>query len=78
MPPEDRRWIAVNPLADPTPLRLETPVGILTAEEWSLGRIEWRAPEGAQQTIVIEALEAPKGLAAPEGVEVTVLLPSGA
>jgi hypothetical protein len=68
--PAQRCWIAVNPLDSVTPLRLETPLGVVTADEWGMGRIEWRAPEGEAQVVVIDALHRPVGLQVPEGIEV--------
>jgi hypothetical protein len=63
-------WIAVNPLDEPTPLRLETPRGVVTAERWGLGRLEWRAPSDGEQEVLVETLEEPVGLVAPPGVVV--------
>ncbi|MBI3972364.1 MAG: hypothetical protein HY332_13880 [Chloroflexi bacterium] len=73
--PAQHAWIAVNPDDRPTPLRLETPAGILTAERWGLGRIEWRAPQGDSSGLVIlvDTLEAPRGLRAPEGARVELV-----
>jgi hypothetical protein len=68
--PAQRCWIAVNPLDDATVLRLETPLGVVTADEWGMGRIEWRAPQGKAQVVVIDAMHKPAGLRVPEGVEV--------
>jgi hypothetical protein len=65
--PSQRCWIAANPEHSPTPLRLETPLGAITAEAWGLGRIEWRAPEGGEQVVIVEGLREPVGLHVPEG-----------
>ncbi|NIV35810.1 MAG: hypothetical protein GWN58_42095, partial [Anaerolineae bacterium] len=54
--PKHRTWIAVNPEDRPTPLRLQTPLGELSVDELGLGRIEWQAPVGGEQKIVIDAL----------------------
>jgi hypothetical protein len=66
--PAARAWIAVNPQDSPTALRLETPLGTVTAARWGAGRIEWRAPEGGAQTLVLDTLEEPSDLRAPAGV----------
>lgn len=68
--PERRIWIAVNPEDRPTPLRLQTPAGELSAAEWGLGRIEWQAPASGEQKIVLDTLAEPVGLVAPEGVAI--------
>jgi hypothetical protein len=68
--PARRGWIAVNPWERPTRLRLETAAGVVEAERWGLGRLEWRAPAGRPQTLLVEAVTAPVGLRAPPGVEV--------
>lgn len=68
--PEARQWVAVNPLGTPTPLRLETPCGVATAEVWGLGRIAWRAPADGSQELVVDAAALPKGLRVPRGVAV--------
>jgi hypothetical protein len=65
-----RGWIAVNPEDLPTPLRLETPCGEVTAEEWGMGRLEWRAPVGGVETLVVDTLKEPVNLQVPEGVTV--------
>jgi hypothetical protein len=72
--PATRFWAAVNPLGQTTPLRLETPVGVVTAESWGLGRLEWRSPVGGRQELIVEALEKPIGLRAPAGVTVSTRL----
>jgi len=41
----ERVWVAVNSEEWPTPLRLETPAGVLSAERWGTGRIEWHVAE---------------------------------
>jgi hypothetical protein len=66
--PAQRAWIAINPEDRLTPLRLETPCGVITAEAWGLGRLEWHAPVGEEQMLIIDALKEPVGLQAPEGV----------
>jgi hypothetical protein len=68
--PERRTWIAVNPLDRPTPALLETPCGTVSAESWGLGRLEWRAPIGGSQELIVETLDEPVGLRVPEGVTV--------
>jgi hypothetical protein len=68
--PAERTWAAVNPEDRPTPLRLETPCGVITAKEWGLGRLEWRAPLGAEQTVIVDALSEPVELKVPAGVDV--------
>jgi hypothetical protein len=68
--PAARAWVAVNPQDRPTPLRLETPLGTVTAARWGVGRVEWRAPEGGAQTLVLDTLVEPAGLRVPEGVRV--------
>jgi hypothetical protein len=73
--PAERAWIAVNPQDAPTALRLETPLGVVTAARWGAGRIEWRAPEGGEQTLVLDTLEEPSDLRVPAGVR---LVRSGA
>jgi hypothetical protein len=54
-------WAIVNPLDQPTRLRLETPRGTLSAESWGVGRIEWRGGE-----VVVDCLEQPVGLRVEE------------
>lgn len=68
--PSERAWTAVNPQDQPTPLRLETPCGVITAEQWNMGRLVWRAPVAGGQELIIDALTAPIGLQVPEGVTV--------
>jgi hypothetical protein len=68
--PTARAWIAVNPTDRPTPLKLETPAGVVTAERWGLGRLEWRAPEGGGQELVVDAPRLPDGLRVPPGLPV--------
>jgi hypothetical protein len=43
---------------------------VITASEWGLGRIEWRAPEGGEQTLHLSGLEKPQNLSIPDGVRV--------
>jgi hypothetical protein len=68
--PTRRAWIAVVPQDSPTPLRLETPAGVVAIEECRMGRIEWRAPHGEPGTLIIEAMNRPVGLQVPDGVAV--------
>jgi hypothetical protein len=68
--PAQRAWIAVNPGNQPTPLRLETPYGTVTAERWGLGRLEWRAPEGGEQVLLIDAVDEPVELNVPAGLAI--------
>ena len=75
MDPAQGCWIAVNPEANPTPLRLVTPSGTITADEWRMGRIEWRAPVGGEQVVITKAQRAPIGLRVPEGVQVRLQEP---
>ncbi|HVG97220.1 MAG TPA: hypothetical protein VNK05_09985 [Chloroflexota bacterium] len=63
-----RSWTAVNPTDRPTPLRLETPLGVLTAERWGLGRLEWHAPAGEAPSLAVDALRPPEGLRLPAGL----------
>jgi hypothetical protein len=73
--PARRTWIAVTPDDLSTPLRLETPAGVVAAKEFGSGRIEWRAPEGRRGTLIVETLRRPVGLEAPDGVDVRFNLP---
>jgi len=75
--PEQRAWIATNPQDIPTKLHFETPCGVISADEWRLGRITWLAPEGGRQAIQIEGVELPKGLIVPEEIEVAFSSPDG-
>jgi hypothetical protein len=68
--PDCQAWIAVNPLDVPTPLQLETPHGVIRAEEWGMGRLEWRACADGQEMLIVDGLKEPVGLQAPEHVEV--------
>lgn len=70
MDPANRCWVVVNPQERPTPLRLETPAGVLTAEAFGMGRIEWSAPVGGEQVVRVESLEPVVGLSAPVGVTI--------
>jgi hypothetical protein len=63
-------WVAVNPADWPLPLRLETPLGVLHAKRWGLGRIEWNAPTAGQPQIVVESINPPDGISAPTGVPI--------
>jgi hypothetical protein len=63
-----RSWTAVNPTDRPTPLRLETPLGVITAGRWGLGRLEWRAPEGGTPLLAVDAARLPEGLHLPPGL----------
>ena len=64
-------WIAVNPEERPTPLRWHTATGTITAESWELGRLEWRAPEGGEQVLIVQGVEELHGLTVPEGLRVS-------
>lgn len=68
--PAQRAWIAVNPEDRPTPLRLETPCGVIAADAWGMGSVTWQAPVGGEQIIVIDALEEPVGLRVPAGIRI--------
>lgn len=68
--PARRVWIAVNPEDRATPLRLETPSGVITTEEWRMGRLEWRAPVGGEEVLIVDMLREPVGLKVPEGVKI--------
>jgi hypothetical protein len=68
--PDQRTWIAVNPEDCITPLRFETLCGVITAEEWGLGRLEWRAPIGETETLIVDTLRRPLGLQVPKGVQI--------
>jgi hypothetical protein len=68
--PARRTWIAVNPQDYPTPVRLETPCGVVSAGRWGMGRLEWRAPVGGSQELIVDALTEPVGLRVPDGVTV--------
>lgn len=64
-------WIAVNPLDEPTPLRWETPLGVITAEQWGLGTLVLHSETPETGTLSIESLTEPIGLQVPDGVSVT-------
>lgn len=68
--PARRAWIAVNPEDRPTPLRLETPCGVIAADEWGMGRLEWRAPVGGEEFLIVDTLKEPVGLQVPKDVRV--------
>jgi hypothetical protein len=68
--PAERAWVAVNLEDRPTRLRLETPAGVLTAERWGVGRIEWRTTRDGTSRILVDCAEPPIGLSAPSGAEV--------
>jgi hypothetical protein len=68
--PTQRTWIAANPEDSPTPLTLETASGVISAEEFGLGRLEWRAPVGGPEALIIEALRQPVGLKVPKEIAV--------
>ena len=68
--PAHRTWIAVNPLGTASPLRFETPRGVVTADEWGLGRIAWRARAGEADVVEVMAVDKPVGLVVPAGVDV--------
>lgn len=71
-------WIAVNPLGAPTPVRLETPRGVVRADAWGMGRLEWRAYADGRQVLIVDGLSEPVGLQVPEGVEVRTPAGGGA
>jgi len=68
--PAQRGWTAVNPEDRSTPVRLETPCGVITAAEWGMGRLEWRAPVRGQEILIVDTLRKPVDLQVPEGVAV--------
>lgn len=68
--PAQRAWIAVNPEDRPTPLHLETPCGVITAEEWGMGRLEWRAPVAGEEILIVDSLAEPVGLKVPKDVKI--------
>ena len=68
--PEERVWVAVNPMPRSTPMRLETPRGVISIKEWSMGRLEWRAPIGGREILISDGLKKPVELKVPDGVEV--------
>ncbi|HEY3109994.1 MAG TPA: hypothetical protein VGL23_14625 [Chloroflexota bacterium] len=68
--PARRAWIAVNPQERPTRLRLRTPNGLVSASRFGMGRLEWRAPVGGEQVLIVESREEPVGLVVPEGVRI--------
>jgi hypothetical protein len=35
-----------------------------------MGRLEWWAPAGGEQVLIVESLEEPVGLVVPEGVRI--------
>ncbi len=63
--PASRAWIAVNPEDALMPLRLETPLGVFSAERCGVGRIEPRDGE-----LRVDTLGELGGLRVPEGVAV--------
>ena len=65
-----RMWVAINPEDRPIPLRLETLCGVVSAEAWGMGRMEWCAPVGGSQTLRIHRLHPVVGLSVPAGVTV--------
>lgn len=70
--PECRLWVAVNPVDSPTFVRLETPGGVLSAEAWRAGRIEWHYSGSGVSTITFDGVAAPAGLKTPAGAQVTI------
>jgi hypothetical protein len=68
--PERRLWIAVNPEEQRTPLKLQTACGELSLDSFGVGRIEWRAPVGGEQSILVQSLAEPHVVSVPEGVPV--------
>jgi hypothetical protein len=73
--PARRAWIAVNPQDHPTPVRLETPLGVVTAPQWGMGRLEWRAPEAGPGLLMVESLAELPGLQVPEGLAIQYRAP---
>jgi hypothetical protein len=69
---KERSWVAVNPVDSPTFVRFETPGGILSAEAWRAGRIEWRYSEAGVSMITFDGVAAPEGLKTPAGAQVTI------
>jgi hypothetical protein len=65
-----RAWIAVNPEDRPTALRLETPLGTVTAERFGAGRLAWQAAPDGSSRLVVDTLAPPGGLRVPAGVAV--------
>lgn len=74
--PATRTYVAVNPIDRPTPLRLETPAGTVSASAWGMGRLEWRAPEEGEQVLIIEAMQPLAALSVPDGVRVEACSPA--
>ena len=66
--PSVQTSVAVNPTTKPTPLRLETPAGVISAFSWGMGRIEWTVSADGEQTVRIDGLHAPENLSVPAGV----------
>ncbi len=73
--PTTRSWTAVNPHMRPAPLRLETPVGVIGADAWDMGRITLSAPEGGDAILTVESLNPPAALTVPEDVRVVLETP---
>jgi hypothetical protein len=69
--PVQQTWIAVNPEDHNTPFRLETPRGVITGEEWGMGRLEWCVPVKGNETLIVHTLRQPIGLQVPEGISVS-------
>jgi hypothetical protein len=63
-------WTAVNPEDRSTPVRLETPLGALTATAWKAGRIQWRTTGDGAGVVTLDAGAAPAGLRVPDGTRV--------
>jgi hypothetical protein len=74
---QSRAWIAVNPQGHPTPLTFRTPLGVVSADAWGMGRIEWRVLPGGDQILMVQALTEPEGLHVPDGIEVQYILSQG-
>jgi hypothetical protein len=67
--PAGRFWLCVNPQDRPTPLRLETPLGVVSAASWGVGSVELReAARGA--TLSVRTLAPLPELRVPDGVEI--------
>jgi hypothetical protein len=68
-----RGWTAANPLGPPTPLRLETPLGVVEAEGFGQGRIEWSEVAGEGGSVLrVDVAGVLVGLRVPDGVRVVV------
>ena len=63
-------YVAINPTTDSTHLRLETPVGTVTADNFGLGRIEISVKSGQSPTVILNCLQPPENLSVPEGFQI--------